>query len=146
MRCISDEIIQKFVDKEAFEKENSIVQKHLSTCGICVKKVEERRYTTNRIKELIGSHNKNEIQVPEFQLLETQGKVLHIPLRRIVYVASAATACLLVLFLLFHQKSNDEIEFIYSYSFECEYNANLPLSEQEMVIEVKDANGKPFQN
>lgn len=143
MRCISDEIIQKFVDKEASAKEVSIVQKHLSTCSICAKKVAERIHATNRIKELIGSHNISEIQVPPFQVPDLQKKTLYIHLKKIAYIASAA--CLLILFLIFHQKPKDKVEFIYSYGLECEYNANLPLSEQEMVIEIIDSNGKPFK-
>ncbi len=140
MRCISDVIIQKFVDKESSEKENSIVHSHLETCGKCAKKVEERRYTANHIKELIGSLSKNEIQLPIFQEPENQRKTLYIHFKKVVYVASAA--CLLILFLIFHQKPKDEIEFIYSYEIESEYNANLPLSEQEMVIEIIDSKGK----
>jgi hypothetical protein len=140
MRCISDELIQKFVDNEASAKENSIVESHLSTCSECAEKVEEKRNAASRIKGLISSLNKNDIQVPIFQEPENEKKTLHIQLRKFVYVASAA--CLLVLFLVFHQKPRDEIEFVYSYDIEGEYNANLPLSEQEMVIEIIDSKGK----
>lgn len=140
MRCISDVLIQKFVDKESSEKENSFVQNHLSTCSKCANKVEDRRYTSNRIKELIVSLNKNELQVPIFQEPKNQRKTLYIHFKKIVYVASAA--CLLILFLIFHQKPKDEIEFTYLYTIESEYNANLPLSEQEMVIEIIDSKGK----
>ncbi len=140
MRCISDELIQKFVDKEASAKENSIVESHLSTCIKCAKKVEERRYAANRIKVLISSLNKHEIEVPVFQEPANQKKTLHIQLKKFVYVASAA--CLLVLFFIFHQKPKGEIEFMYTYDIENEYNANLPLSEQEMVIEIIDSEGK----
>lgn len=140
MRCISDEMIQKFVDKETSAKENSIVQSHLATCSTCAKRVEERRHTINRIKELMGSHNKNEIEIPVFQVPENQKKTVYTHFKKIAYIASAA--CLLILFLIFNQKSKDEIDFIYSYEVECEYNANLPLSEQEMVIEITDSDGK----
>ncbi|MBN2164793.1 MAG: hypothetical protein JW717_00785 [Marinilabiliaceae bacterium] len=140
MRCISDELIQKFVDKEASSKESSIVQSHLTTCSKCAKKVEERQFTANRIKELLGSLNKNEVHVPVFQEPEYQRKAFNFHLKKIVYVTSAA--CLIILFFIFHQKSNDKIDFIYSYEIENEYNANLPLSEQEMVIEIIDSKGK----
>lgn len=140
MRCISDELIQKFVDKETSSKEISIIQSHLTTCNKCAEKVEERQFTANRIKDLLGSLNKNEIQVPVFQEPEYQRKALYIHLKKIVYVASAA--CLIILFFIFHQKPKDEIEFVYSYDIESEYNANLPLSEQEMVIEIVDSKGK----
>ncbi|MEN8203025.1 MAG: zf-HC2 domain-containing protein [Bacteroidota bacterium] len=139
MRCISDELIQKFIDKEASAKENSIVQNHLTTCSKCAIKVEESRYSTNRIKKLIGSLNKNEIQVPIFKEPEYHKKTLSIRYRKVVYAASAA--CLVIVFFVFQQKSKDEIEFMYSYDLESEYNANLPMSEQEMVIEIIDSEG-----
>lgn len=140
MRCISDELIQKFVDKEASVKENSIVQNHLAICSLCARKAEERRYAANRIKKLIGSINKEEIHVPVFLKPEKQKQTLHIHLKKFIYAASAA--CLLILFLIYHQKPKDEIEFMYTYDVESEYNANLPLSEQEMVIEIINSKGK----
>lgn len=140
MKCMSDELIQKFVDKETSAKESSFVNSHLATCGKCLKKVEERRNTANRIKQLIGSLNKDEIQIPLFQRPENQRKAFYLRLKRVGYVASAA--CLVVLFFILHQDSKDKVEFVYSYDVESEYNANLPLSEQEMVIEIFDSNGK----
>ncbi len=139
MRCISDELIQKFIDKEASAKENSIVQNHLTTCSKCAKKVEESRYSTNRIKKLIVSLNKNDIQVPLFNEPENHKRTLSIHFKKVFYAASAA--CLIIVFLVFHQKPKDDIEFMYSYDLESEYNANLPMSQQEMVIEIIDSEG-----
>jgi len=139
MRCISDELIQKYIDEEASAKENSIVQNHLTTCSRCANKVEESRYSTNRIKKLIGSLNKNEIQVPIFKEPENHKKTFSINYKKVIYAASAA--CLVIVFFIFQQKPKDEIEFVYSYDVESEYNANLPLSEQEMVIEIIDSEG-----
>jgi len=139
MRCISDDIIQKFIDNETSAIENSIVQNHLSTCSKCAKKVEEGRKSTNRIKELIGSLNKDKIQVPIFKEPENHKKTLSIHFKKVFY--AAAVACLVIVFLVFQQKPKDEIEAVYSYDLESEYNANLPLSEQEMVIEIIDSDG-----
>jgi uncharacterized membrane protein YvbJ len=140
MRCISDELIQKVVDKETSEKENSIIQSHITTCSKCAKKIKERKYAANRIKELIGSLNKNEIQLPKFQEPENQKKTIQIHLKMVIAIVFAA--CVLIFFLVFYQKPTDEIEYVYSYDVESVYNANLPLSKQEMVIEIIDSKGK----
>ncbi len=140
MRCISDILIQKFVDKETSEKENAIIHSHLQTCDKCAKKVEERRYIGNRIKELIGTLNKDEVQIPTFREPENQRKPLRAHFKKVVYIAAAA--CLLVLFLILRQKPEDKIDLFYSYDIESEYNANLPLLEQEMVIKIVDSKGK----
>lgn len=140
MRCISDELIQKYVDREVTIKESSLVQGHLTTCSKCAGKVEERRVVANRIKKLLGSINKNEIHVPVLPESEYQRKTVYFHLKRALYVASAA--CLIILFFILHQKPKEEVEFVYSYGIESEYNANLPISEQEMVIEIIDSKGK----
>jgi hypothetical protein len=139
MRCISDDMIQKYIDNETSSKENSIVQNHLATCSKCAKKVEDSRNSANRIKELIGSLNKDEIQVPVFKEPENHKKTFSIHYKKVFYVA--AVACLVIIFFLIQQKPKDEIECVYSYDLESEYNANLPVSEQEMVIEIIDSEG-----
>jgi len=140
MKCFSDVLIQKYVDKETSAKENSMIQSHVATCSECAKKIEERRKTTNHIKKLLGSLYKEEVQVPNYHEPEHQKKTLSIHLKKVVLVALAA--CLLILFLIFYQKPKDKIEAVYSFDVESEYNANLPLSEQEMVIEIIDSKGK----
>ncbi len=140
MRCISDELIQKFVDKEASVKENSVVESHLSACRKCAKKIEEKREVLSYITGLLNSLNNSEIQVPIFKKPEHHKKRLRIQLKKFAYVASAA--CLLILFFVFYEKPKDNIKFVYLYNVESEYNANLPLSEQEMVIEIIDSKGK----
>ncbi|MBE9466791.1 MAG: zf-HC2 domain-containing protein [Bacteroidetes bacterium] len=140
MRCISEELIQKFVDKETSEKENSLVQSHLTTCSKCDQAVKERRNTSNRIKELIGSLNRDEIHIPEFQEPENHKKILKIHIKKIVAIAAAA--CILISFLIFYQNPSNEIEYVYLYDVESDFNANLPLSEQEMVIKIIDSKGK----
>ncbi len=140
MRCISDELIQKYIDKEVSEKEYSLVRSHLSSCSKCAERVEERRNAAERLKNLLAPLNNDDFQVPVFLEPEKQGKRIPIHLNKLIYVAAAAS--LLLLFIVFHQKPKDEIELIYSYEVEYEYNANLPLSEQEMVIEIIDTDGK----
>ena len=127
MKCISDELIQKFIDKEASAREITFIMSHLATCNKCNKKAEDQRHASTRVKELVNSLNKNEIKVPIFQEAKSLRKTFQLPFKKIVYFASAA--CLLILFLLLNQKSKDKVEFVYSYSIENEYNANLPLSE-----------------
>ncbi len=144
MRCINDQLIQKYIDKESSEKENSFVQIHITTCSKCAEKVEERRYTANHIKQLIGSLNTKDIQVPIFQEPEYQRKTSFIRFKKVSYALAAA--CLFILFFVFRQKSEDNIQIIYAYEIDNVYNANLPLSEQEMVIEIIDSEGKLIKN
>ncbi len=144
MRCINDQLIQKYIDKESSEKENSFVQGHITTCSECAEKVEERRYTVNHIKQLIGSLETKDIQVPIFQEPEYQRKTLSIHLKKVSYAVAAA--CLLILFFVFRQKPQDDIQIMYAYEIDSEYDANLPLSEQEMVIEIIDSEGKLIKN
>ncbi len=141
MRCISEELIQKYIDNEASAREIDLVQSHISSCESCAEKVEKRRYAAGRVKGLLSSLNKNEeVQTPLFREPDLQSSSSRLSTKRLIYLAAAA--CLLIAFIVFHQKPKEELEYIYLYNVENEYNANLPLSEQEMVIEIIDSKGK----
>lgn len=140
MRCISDDLIQKYVDNEISAKEKARIDGHLAHCSECAEKIEERREKANRIKELISSLHRDEIQVPAFREPERSNRQFIRRFDKVIYAAAAA--CLLVLFIIFLQKPEDDVKIIYSFDIDSEYNANLPLSEQEMVIEIFDSEGK----
>lgn len=140
MRCISDQLIQKYIDEESSVEKNSFVQSHIKTCSKCAEKVEEMRQTAGCIKNLIDLIDEKHIEIPTFKKPEPQKKIVHPNFTRFIYSVSAA--CILILFLFVLQKTKDEVELVYSYDLESEFNANLPVSEQEMEIIIIDKSGK----
>lgn len=140
MKCISDELIQKYIDNETSENEEAYIKNHFEDCGKCAEKAENMRQIAGYIKQLIRSLNEREAEIPKFNKTVQKPKVIKLSYKRIIYAVSAA--CLLIVFLLLYQKPNDEIEIEYLYDLESEYNANLPVSEQEMGIQIIDSEGK----
>lgn len=138
MSCISDELIQKYIDNETSEKENTIIRAHAENCSRCAKAIEERRVLTSQLKALINSGN-NQGEIPEFIEKDNvpDKKSFHIN-RWIIY---GAAACILAAIFIFYPKQEENIELMFSYNIESEYNANAPLSEQEMVLEIIDSKG-----
>jgi len=140
MKCISEELIQKYIDKETSIKEEAYINSHLTVCAKCAEKIENMRQTAGHIKQLIGLIDEKDIEIPRFNMPVHQKKILYNNFKKIIYAASAA--CLLFLFLFIFQKQKDEVELVFSYDLESEFNANLPVSEQEMVIQIIDSEGK----
>lgn len=140
MSCISDELIQKYIDNETSEKENAIIHAHVMECSVCAKKIEERKVISSSLKELINS-GKSSIEVPEFNS-DTELHTTKITTNKRWIIYSVAAACIIAAILIFYPKQEESVELIFSYSIESEYNANSPLSEQEMVLEIIDSEGK----
>ena len=140
MKCISEEIIQKFIDVETTVKEETYINNHISGCTKCSEKVENYKESVNNMKRLIGLLDEKEVKVPGFEKPLLQKKIIYPKFKKIIYSASAA--CLLILFMIIFNKQKNEIEIVYSYDLESEFNANLPISDQEMVIQIIDSDGK----
>lgn len=140
MKCISEELIQKYIDNETSDKEVVYINNHLSVCVKCAEKIEKYRESASNIKQLVNLLDEKEIKIPEFKKPVLQKKMINPKLKKIIYFSAAA--CILIFFLILSQKQKNDVEIIYSYDLESEYNANLPLSEQEMVIEIIDSKGK----
>lgn len=140
MKCISEELIHKYIDKEASTKEEAYIFSHIKDCDKCVQKIDIIRQRAYNIKKLIGLTDKIEIEIPAFKKPVHQNKTFYHRFKYIIYSASAA--CILIFFLFFFQKTKDDVEYIFSYDLEGEFNANLPVSEQEMVIKITDSEGK----
>ena len=143
MKCISEEIFQKYIDRETTLKEEVFIKRHISGCAECSKKIEKYRESVNNIKKLINLLDENEIEVPGFKKPLAQKKNIHPAIKKFIY--SAAAACILILFLIISHNQKKDIEIVYSYDLESEFNANLPISDQEMVIQIIDSEGKLFK-
>lgn len=140
MKCISEELIQKYIDKEVSGKEEAYINSHITDCTKCAVKIENMRQTAGHIKKIIGLIDEKDIEIPGFKMTAHKTKFLHLSFKKIIYAASVA--CILALFLVIFYKQKHELKLVYYYDLESEFNANLPVSEQEMVIQIIDSEGK----
>lgn len=140
MKCISEELIQKYIDKETSPTEDEYILVHSGECRKCADEIVSMRQSADRIKNLIRLSDEEDVEIPGFVKPVQIKKISNKNYKRIIYAASAA--CILFLFLFLFQTQEDDAEYIYSYDLEIDFNANLPASEQEMVIQIIDSEGK----
>lgn len=139
MKCINDELIQKYIDGEATIHEKEMIEKHISSCTTCAGKIATQRKLSELIRRDIRQLGKSDITIPQFIKPPKKENKKYIPFRK--YISIASVACILfLLFLLIPGKTMNE-NIVFFYGFENEFDANLPVSEQIMTFQIIDANG-----
>jgi len=148
MKCVDNELIQKYIDGETNVQETAHIEKHLADCPQCARNVEAQRAFAEAVKRGFGSVGKQPVVIPEFVAPDIRKRKFNPKIRYYLYAASAACAGFLILFLHQGQEKTDlcptptppSIQMIYS--FDGDFDSNKTVSQQEMKIIVIDANGK----
>ena len=143
MKCIDDELIQRYIDGEINAQEADRIEKHLTVCSQCARNIDEQRLFVDGIKKAIGHCNKQPVIIPEFVVPVARKRRLNIKIRHYIYAVSAACAVLCFVFLLPERnRQNREKEIHLIYGFYGDFDANRTISQQEMTIILVDANGR----
>jgi len=144
MKCINDELIQKYIDGETDLQETNRIKKHLTECSQCFHKVEEQKAFIEAIKRRLGDTDKQAVIIPEFVTPTVRKRKFNLKIKHYIYAVSAASVIFLIIFLRHEQSvescSNPSVQMIYS--FDGNFDSNKTVSQQEMTIVVIDANGK----
>lgn len=141
MKCISDELIQRFIDGETNPKEDAVIRSHLLHCNNCAIKMNRRKKLSAGVKKAVNFLAKEEAYPP------APGFDREIPLRRArwtrkVYYGIAA-ACLIlaaIIFMPFGQNRAGQDTTAFE-NVQWEYDANKTFTQQEMVIQITDPQG-----
>ena len=144
MKCIDDELIQRYIDGETDLQETNRIEKHLAECSRCTQNVEEQRVFADVIKTEIGQWGRQPVIIPELVTPVFRKHRLNLKIRHYIYAVSAACAVLLFVFIR-SEKSGDEpnmitVELIYS--FEGDFDSNKTVSQQEMTFFMITHDGK----
>jgi len=140
MKCINDELIQKYIDGETTPQEAGRIEKHLTDCSQCAKKIEEQKAFADRIKRDIKNLDSQPIVIPGFVTPAIRKRKLNPKIKHYFYAVSAACVIFLIVMLFPKQREEREVRLIYG--FDGDFDSNRPVSQQEMVIMMIDANGK----
>lgn len=151
MKCINNELIQRYIDGETDLQETARIKKHLSDCPQCTRNVEEQKTFAEAIKKRINNSCQPPFAIPEFvapnvcKHTSVRKHKLNLKIKYYIYAASAASAIFLIFFL--RKEHNAEpphvppsIQLIYG--FNGDFDSNRTVSQQEMTIIVIDADGK----
>jgi anti-sigma factor RsiW len=148
MKCIDDELIQKFIDRETDLQETARIEKHLTGCSDCAHKVEAQRTFAEAVKKAMNKATEAEPQ-PNDLFVAPNIRKYRVKKKNWYYISSVSAACaiFLVVFLLYGRKvepaHNTAVQLIYG--FDGEFDSNKTVSQQEMTIIMIDANGKRIE-
>lgn len=141
MKCIDENMIQKFIDGETNSTEDTFINEHISNCDKCFENISNQRELANNIKRAINKLGNDEIDFPEFKAPVAQQTTIKKNITRFIYTISAACILILFFFILHNQDNSEQEKIILIYNLESDFNANLPVSEQDMVIQIIDSEG-----
>jgi len=141
MSCITDDLIQKYIDEETNSEESVWVESHLLTCEQCACKMEIQKEKVRTIKYALNSLTKDNIEIPPMPILSQKNR--RRPILRMSWVYTLAAASVLIFVLIFSTGEDiNSYELSELNALEGEFDANLPVSEQQMIINVVDPSGK----
>jgi hypothetical protein len=142
MSCIKKAIVQKYADGEASPAEVAKIEKHIAACEKCAAMVDHQRKLASVIKKAVNLLSEETMEIPKILLPSEPAKRHFITVRRIIYMAAAACILLFILILRHKKEPERQAEIILlEPGFSPEFDANRPVSQQQIVITIIDAEG-----
>ncbi len=142
MKCIDNELLQRFFDGECSEREAIQVKFHMSACQHCQHRYEALQTSINSIHQAFGMLCSDAIDIPPMPLPKPARK--RISLHRKFLVPLLAAASILLFILVFNTKENNNMSgdpMLHS-CFIGELDANKPVDQQELSFTVISPDGK----
>jgi hypothetical protein len=142
MKCINEETVQRYIDKEVNLQDRELIERHLDSCPACKEKVDLQRQLSLDIRQSINRIAPGSPAVPQFvQASENMKQQTFFRKRKTVY--SLYGACiLLILFLVGIPWQEHQANVSFSYTPDFEYDSNLPIDKQPILIQEIDSDGK----
>ena len=138
MKCIDEDLLQKYIDAEVEVGEKAEVENHISLCSKCAAKLEDIRRRSFFLIEAVNLLSDDTIEIPEFAPAKRLKK-------RSVwkrYTIGAAAACVLIsIFLMVPKEDEKKEEYVFVFELEGEFDANRTFSQQEITIIAIDEQG-----
>jgi hypothetical protein len=141
MSCISEDIIQKYIDRETSAGEAAEIVRHAETCEMCSQRIENQKKMAASLKNAINLLAENTDEIPVFVNKASQIKKPFVSARKLVY-ALAAACILALLFFVFQEKDpGNQSQFMMVNMAGDNVDANRPIDDQPLIIHVIDKEG-----
>ena len=146
-KCMSDEMIQMYIDNEIDTFEKAGMEKHFAECKNCNRRLYEHKKMISGFKQSMSLVNIDSIEIPEFNYEKTP--IITRKTHRLFYWKWAAAAVILIASSLFiyeklNTNSQNNVQYII-FDMSSEVDANKPLHEQTMSIYIIDKSGKQIE-
>jgi len=142
MSCITNELIQKYIDGETNLEECVFVKNHLACCELCNNKFVAQQNRVIDIKKTLNLLIEDNIVIPRIVLPLQVNKRRLVLKRRLIYALSAACILLFLVIIFPINRDLNHNEITMMQSVDEDYDANLPLTQQKMTIHVVDPSGR----
>ncbi|MFO7977645.1 MAG: zf-HC2 domain-containing protein [Bacteroidales bacterium] len=141
MKCIDEELLQRFHDGECQDETGRRVQLHVSTCPDCRLRYEQLQSRVKTIKMAFEKMCPQAMEIPPLVLSEPLKK--HISFHRKYLFPLLAAASLLLFIIVFNKKeaNNLPVDPMLHNSFVSEMDANKPAHQQELSFTVISPDG-----
>jgi len=142
MSCIKRDIIQKYIDGEATPREVALVKAHIEVCEVCVQKINRQHQLVAGVKKAINLLAEDPMGIPALRVPPSQVKKQLLTRRSIIYSLSAACILVLVFVISYNEKEprmQNQVTIVYGLG--ADVDANQPITEQPMVINIIDEKG-----
>ena len=145
MDCLSDEIIQMFIDGELPGEERELLAFHVQGCEVCAKRISEQQELALGCRESINSLVGDPSEIPGFDHPNKMSVLSKRTRYRIIFPLAAASILVFFFLLPSDEPAEDLTEIIGLSRFSGEIDANLPVSDQELEISFYDEHGKMIE-
>ncbi len=142
MSCITDDLIQRYIDNESNLEESILIRNHLSNCKLCTERVQAKQQIVREIKNTLNLLIQDRVEVPPMPISIRKNR--RRPIFRMTWAYALVAASILV-FAVILSPSNESVrinEVSILQAFDEEFDANLPVSDQQMTINVVDPTGR----
>jgi len=140
MKCIEDDIIQKYIDKEISVNEAMLIESHLATCSKCKQKYIEHKNLCNEMIQSLNEGFSQHIYIPPFKYPKSTKRSLKSTYKKMVYAISAASIIAFAYFFLTNTNAGSS-EKMYVNSYDEIFDANKTISQQGIMITIIDPKG-----
>ncbi len=141
MKCINDEIIQKYIDGEMKPQESALIEKHKETCRECADKVTHQLALKAKVVDAVNLLAGPLDNLPIMRPVTKPSKGKRVLLRRVIPLLAAASIMLFVVFLTQKDKTLKEKMVVSESFFVGEIDANRTVAQQELTITVISPEG-----
>lgn len=141
MSCINSELIQKYIDGEATPKQAVIIEKHMAICRKCVERINHQQRLATGVKSAVHLLTEDAVQIPQMAIRHVAVKKRFVTGKNLIYIISAACILLFIFINIPNKAPADQNEITIITGNEWEVDANRPLSEQQLILNVIDTEG-----
>jgi hypothetical protein len=140
MTCLKDHTIQEYLDGEVNYETLAKIEKHIAKCDKCRSKIDYKKRLSTRIKRTLNLISSNTIDIPEFKVPQIKTRKFTLA-TRISYVTAAASLLLFVFVIAKKKENKNQDELATESGFAIYIDANRPVSELPLIINVNDGKG-----